>query len=169
MSKGKTTMTYIPAHLVKWTRPANYGGADWPDYYSFGFGRSRDSDALERSNFRCALAAVGGESKTVAVVRESHWAVGWVEWIAIHESDAETLRAADAVRARYADYPVIDEDDFAREEMTEANEIWRTCYTPFARIRYIRVHQHQFDFANYRDMLGCVRGDFFAGYASELL
>lgn len=37
----------------------------------------------------CMLRELGGESETVRVVRESHWAVGWVEWIAIHESDIE--------------------------------------------------------------------------------
>lgn len=101
-------MTYVPTHLKRWTRPNSYFGAEWPNYYSSGFGQSRNSDSLERSNFRCALAALGGESETVLVIRESHWAVGWVEWIAIHESEEPALRKADDLREHYDSYPVVD-------------------------------------------------------------
>ena len=41
------------------------------------------------------LEALRGESETVIVVRESHWAVGWVEWIKIHELDTTALAIAD--------------------------------------------------------------------------
>ena len=57
--------------------------------------RARDSDCLKQSNFAVMLRELGGESETVIVVRESHWAVGWVEWIAIHELDAAALQIAD--------------------------------------------------------------------------
>ena len=88
-------MTYDPEHLKRWTLPDNYFGAEWPDYFSSGVGQSRDSVALERSNFECTLKALGGESETVIVVRESHWSIGWVEWIAIHQDDSAALRIAD--------------------------------------------------------------------------
>ncbi len=68
--------------------PANYSGAIWPAYYDSGVGQHGESDALERSNFTCMLAALGGVSDTVVVVHERHWAVGWIEWIAIHQDDA---------------------------------------------------------------------------------
>src|SRR6266436_1054881 len=71
---GSGAMTYEPEHLKLWTMPDCYFGEVWPAYYSAGVGQSRDSDALERSNFACMLKAVGGESDTVQVVRESHWA-----------------------------------------------------------------------------------------------
>ena len=83
-------MSYEPKHLKRWTMPNSYFGAVWPNYYVF-LGQHRDSDALTRSNFTCGLKALGGESETVEVVRESHWAVGWVEWIAIHQDDAAAL------------------------------------------------------------------------------
>jgi hypothetical protein len=35
--------------------PDSYFGATWPDYYGSSVGQSRDSDALERSNFACML------------------------------------------------------------------------------------------------------------------
>jgi len=119
-------MTYTPKHLKPYTRPENYAGPTYYGYFPF-MGQSRDSDALERSNFRCALAAVGGESDTVLVIRDSHWAVGWVETIYIHESDENALRAADKVRGRLEDYPVVNESDYSELEWEEAAEYWAQC------------------------------------------
>ena len=160
-------MTYT--HIKHWTMPECYAGVEWPNYYSSGFGQSRDSDALERSNFQIALAALGGESETVIVVRESHWAVGWVEWIAIHESNTAALTAAEEQRERYAQYPVLDEDDCSKEEQEESDLTWKNCYSVKERIAYVREYRSQFEFHDYADMLDCIRGRYFAGYASELI
>jgi hypothetical protein len=111
-------------HLHKWTRPQCYIGAEWHDYYSAGAGQSRDSDCLEQSNFAVMLSELGGESDTVTVVRESHWAVGWVEWIAIHESDTAALAVADAACERLANYPILDEEDWSEREWNAACEVW---------------------------------------------
>jgi hypothetical protein len=155
-------MSYTPKNL-------SYVGASWPDYYSSGVGQSRDSDALERSNFAVMLRELGGETETVIVVRESHWAVGWVKWIAIHESDSAALTIADAQKARLEDYPILDEDHCSDVEQDEANETWRNCYSVKERVAYIRAHESQFEFADWADMRACVRGDFFAGYASDFI
>ena len=161
---------YTPEHLERWTRPKNYAGASWPEYYSSGVGQSRDSDALERSNFRCMLNALGGETDTVLVIREHHWAVGWVEWIAIHETDSAALKVADEIVAALQDYPVINDDDFSEEEYAEAGDVWRDCYDWRERIAYIRNASYgEFEFYDFREMLDCVRGNCFRGYASELL
>lgn len=112
------------ANVKRWTMPDCYFGETWPDYYSAGVGQSRDSDSLERSNFTAMLSALGGETETVIVVRESHWAVGWVEWIAVHESDATALQCADDVLERLKDYPVIDEDAWSTLEYEEAADYW---------------------------------------------
>lgn len=162
-------MTYAPKNLKRWTMPDHYFGAKWPHYYSSGFGRSRDSDCLEESNFATALDRLGGESETVLVIRESHWAVGWAEWIAIHESDETALRIADDLRADYNSYPVLDESDFSEREQEAANSVWADCYDAKQRVEYIRRHKSQFEFHDFADMLGCVRGKYFSGYASELL
>ena len=92
--------------LRRWTLPANYMGAKWPDYYSAGVGQSRDSSAFERANFDAMLALLGGEKSggedpkdegsalsLVRVVRASHWAVGWVEWIAIVLTKHKTINS----------------------------------------------------------------------------
>jgi hypothetical protein len=117
-------MTYEPRNLKRWTLPDSYFGEIWPNYYSSGFGQSRDSDDLEQSNFATALKALGGESETVQVVRESHWAVGWVEWIAIHQDDDKALEIADELRDRYENYPVLDDDDWSAREWETVCSAW---------------------------------------------
>lgn len=162
-------MSYQPENLKRWSMPDSYFGETWPDYFSAGTGQHRDSDALTRSNFRCMLRALGGESETVRVIHEGHWAVGWVEWIAIHESDAKALETADEIAATLADYPVLDDEDFSRLEDEEAAEVWRNCYDASGRIDYVRRNRSQFEFRDFQDMIGCIRGNYFAGCASELL
>lgn len=117
------TTTYAPENLRPYKRPDSYAGPDWYGYYAF-LGQSRDSDALERSNFARGLELIGGESETVLVIRDSHWAVGWVETIYIHESDEKALRAADEIKARLADYPVVDESHWSELEWREVTDYW---------------------------------------------
>jgi hypothetical protein len=64
---------------------------------------------------------------------------------------------------------VLDEDDWSEREQEAADTIWRDCYDWHARIKYIREHRSQFEFHDYADMLGCVRSQYFVGYARELL
>ena len=73
------------------------------------------------------LTALGGESETIIVVRESHWAVGWVEWIAIHESDTAALAKADEHCGRLENYPVLDEEDWSRREYEAQCETWENA------------------------------------------
>lgn len=109
--------------LKKWERPDSYAGADWPDWFVF-LGQHRDSDALTRSNFERGLARLGGESETVQVIRERHWAVGWVEWIGVHKSAADKLRAAETMLKQIDAYPVLDDDHFSELEWKEAEQFW---------------------------------------------
>ena len=160
---------FTPHHLKPWTMPAHYFGEVWPAYYSAGVGQSRDSDCLEQSNFAVMLKRLGGESETVTVVRESHWACGWVEWIAIHQDDERALAIADKANGKLEDYPVLDEDDLSDREQEAADETWANCYSVSDRIEYIREHRSQFEFHDLADLIGCVRGRYFAGCAGELL
>lgn len=116
----------VEAH--RWTLPGSYVGATWYGYY-VAAGRSRDSDALEESNFRVMLKALGGEKPpAVIVVREHHWAVGWVEWVGVHESNAAGLAILREQGARREAYPVLDEEDFSEEERTRAMLGLTNCY-----------------------------------------
>lgn len=162
-------MTYTPKFLKLWTLPSCYIGSTWDGFYSAGFGRSRDSGALERSNFEVAWKALQAVSENVQIVSENHWAVGWVEWIAIPADDYAALKAADEMVAAVDNYPALDDIDYFKREQTEADETWANCYNVKERVRYIREHSSQFDFRDLADMLRCVRGNYFAGYASELI
>lgn len=159
---------YTPDHLKLWTRPDCYAGAQWPEWFPV-IGQNRDSGALDRANFDATLKALGGQSETVLVIRESHWAVGWVEWIGVHQSDSVALRTADDIKGALEQYPVVDEFLFSEYEQTEANEVWLHCYRAAERVEYIRKHRAQFEFRGLADMLQCIRGKFFSGYSSELL
>lgn len=144
---------YQPVHLRRWTLPRDYMGAEWEGFYSSGVGRSRDSDALERSNFEAMLQLLefveeetpddcptceDGKEYTRVIVRESHWAVGWVEWIAIHESDTAGLEIADNAAGRLADYPILDEALYWDLEWEDCRQVWEGCYRPRERAAYLR-------------------------------
>lgn len=157
--------------IQKWTRPSHYVGAEWPDYYVF-LGQNRDSDALTRSNFRVGLEALGGETgevwveelgkdiDSIAVIHESHWAVGWVEWIAIHESNTEAITKANEMLEQLESYPILDESDFSALENEECEQVWTGCYDAKERIRYFRNHSYTAD--SLSDLLSAVRGNWYA-------
>jgi len=109
--------------MQKWEYPRDYIGATWYEYYMC-LGQHRDSDTITRSNFICALAALGGESDTVIIERSSHWAVGWIETLLIHESAADKIAIADKILSALENYPVLNEEHYCKLESTEAAEIW---------------------------------------------
>ena len=53
--------------------------------------------------------------------------------------------------------------------MEEANRVWTDCYDDTERVKYIRDNRSEFEFRDFADLMGCARGTYFAGYASELL
>lgn len=118
-----------------WTRPPNYIGKTWEGWFVF-LDRNRDSQLLTSHNFETALReletlstddAPDGDA-TVRAVSENHWACGWLEWIAIHESNAPALAKARELGKRLDDYPILDEESYSERESEAADEIWRGCY-----------------------------------------
>jgi hypothetical protein len=156
---------YVPEHLERWKLPRYYFGQEWPEYYSAGVGRSRDSGCLEESNFRSMLKRLGGESDTVQVVRESHWAVGWVEWIAIHESDEKSLRTADGLKAKLDGYPILDEFDCSELEWEEGSRIWSEVYDWRDRVRELRRHH---ECQSFGELLSAARGSYSSASGVQL-
>jgi len=160
-------------HTVKeWSHPQNYMGATWEGWYSAGFGQSRDSDALEASNFQTAYDALKplanqlsvethdipgalDDECSVQIVRESHWAVGWVEWIAIHSSNTVALEKARELCKRANDYPILDEDDFSRREDEDCEQVWSKCFDPSERVHYFRTHSYTAN--SFVDLLQAIR------------
>lgn len=152
-------------HIQKWTMPTCYAGETWEDYYSAGVGQSRDSDALERANFQamrtllkaCPEVEVGDNGEnSVQVVRESHWAVGWIEWIAIHESNTVALAVADKAKGEIANCHILDEELFSQFEDEECDTVWSDCFDMQERVQYFRKHGHTV--SDWRSLMSAMRG-----------
>lgn len=162
-----TTLERLESSL--WQEAPNYCGKTWEGYYVL-YGQRRDSDALGRSNFESFKLALDPWKDSVVVVREGHWLCGWVEWLGLTpDAPQEAKEAAEKILSALADYPVIDDEHLSKTQEEEADDVWKNCYTWQDRIKYIRKNGSQFDFRNCQDLLRCVRGEYFAGYASELL
>ena len=122
-------------------------------------GRSRDSELIEESNWHAILEALGGESDTVAIERENHWACGWVEHLLIDPADTARVQLANELRERIENYPILDEEDYSRREDESCNQIWTECYRPSERVEYFREHSYT---GTFRELLAAVRGDWYA-------
>lgn len=131
---------YEPKNLKRWTLPPHYMGAHWDEWYVV-LGQHRDSDIVTRCNFQEALKRLrplGTECEievngfpgsdvvtaTVYVVSESHCLVGWVEWIAVHESNEAALKEADEIVESIECYPILNETALSEMEYKEVNEYW---------------------------------------------
>ncbi len=100
--------------------------------------------------------------------RFGHWACGWLEIILVRPGSKAEAEAQEC-EACLANYPILDDMHCSEVEQTEANEVWSNCYSTLQRLAYIKSHRSQFEFHSFADMLSCVRGNYFAGYASELI
>ncbi len=161
--------------LSRWTRDSNYIGEDFSDWYVL-YARNRDADSMVNCNFRVCCDKLGidpdddtKDTPTRKVVRSSHWAAGWVEWVGFHESDSEAMEIAEEIVRSLNQYLILDEDALALAEQAEAEEIWRSRYSWRERLEYIRENYWHFSFKSWTDVLAEVRGDRFSGYASELI
>ena len=78
--------------MNKWKRPDYYIGPDYDDYF-VSFSQHRDSDTLNRSNFEVASKQLE-ELEGVEIIRDSHFLVGWIEYILIPESNDKAVKIA---------------------------------------------------------------------------
>lgn len=131
--------------LKLWEHPPYYGGKTWHGWYSV-YTQTRDSDALEQSNYRSILSALRkvdselandaidarnaeddspGDS-TVTDTRQGHWACGWVECIFVHSSNTRACEMADEIlNALESNGPVYDESDLCELENDEYQTAWQ--------------------------------------------
>lgn len=135
------------SNLTPWTYPRDYGGQSWYGWFAV-YGQHRDSDALDRSNYRrifedlkalnTKLLAADidprnldydseGDS-TVCDTSCNHWAVGWVETIYVHSSNLAACKLADKIRDGLDDYAVYDESDFSEVEHDDEEQAWSNWY-----------------------------------------
>lgn len=134
------TLSHLDLRAIRpWEPPGNWAGKPWNGWF-VGLGQNRDSDTLTRSNFEVFRKALRelpeiyvddsendeawAEANSVFVVRESHWAVGWIEWIAIHPSNEAALKLADELMCAIADYPVLDEGHWSDLVTKEIDDYW---------------------------------------------
>lgn len=145
---GITEMTDLDLRAIKpWDTPDSWVGKPWHGWY-VGLARTRDSDVLTESNFEVFLAALRALPEvlvddtenasqsyrtldgdwsavdSVFVVQESHWACGWLDWIAIHPSNEAALKLADEMLCALSDYPVLDDEDLSRKEDAAVLDWW---------------------------------------------
>lgn len=136
--------------LEKWMWPDCYMGATWENWFVVYY-RNRDSDLLTESNFEEIQKALeplqsdiedeGEEMKSVQTIRENHWAVGWVEWIGIHQSNTAALEEAERLLERIDCYPVLNEDAFSAKEWAEYERSWKD----YGSREFIREIKKQFE------------------------
>jgi hypothetical protein len=105
--------------FVWWEHPED--AHNWCVVYS----HHRDSGLLDQSNAaaieRALQPFMEGDEADVVGERHSHWGVGWVEGYAIRVFDqagkvTAAFRRYCELRARLADYPILDESDYCQRE-----------------------------------------------------
>ena len=161
--------------LQEWQRPDSYIG---PDYYEWCvlLGQNRDSDTVTRSNFAVALQQLqqfdDQEEESYQVIRDGHWACGWIEYILIHASNSEAVKTGERIKQKIDSYPILDEYHHGELEDEEALAIWKNCFDRFGRADYIRSHSEScFDSGidNWSRLRECLEGKFYPGHPSELI
>lgn len=104
-------------------QPWPIGGSYYGErgHWLIATGQHRESDALDRSNFRVIVADLTARyPESTAVERATCSLVGWRERLLVDVADADARRAAEAWAERLEDYPVADDEDFSNLEYAEA-------------------------------------------------
>jgi len=114
---------------------SNYSGHNYSGWL-IGPMKTRDSDALSRSNFRVALDLLGGEQEDKVEVRSvNHWACGYFYQIMVkcNTDNLDAIQKLYNMHLKLEDYPVLDEDDWSQEETDESEETIENNITSFVR------------------------------------
>lgn len=82
---------------------------------------SRDSDALERSNWSVITTTIlAAYPDDTAIERSHHWAVGWIDRLLVRPG-SPAVAAMEQWHQKLDNYPVADEDAYG---LLEYNEEW---------------------------------------------
>jgi hypothetical protein len=79
---------------------------------------TRDSDALERSNWDAQKAAMPTDDSTYTTMEFGHWACGWFQ-IMLVKPDSLAHHIALEIKGRLEQYPVLDEELMGQYESEE--------------------------------------------------
>lgn len=102
-----------------------HGDLPLGETWGFTFSVHRDSDRLERSNWEViSTDLLKKHPNTVEIVHCGHWAVGWLDHLAVKMIDQNgriTRAGIDILDwlEKLSDYPVADEDHYSELEYTE--------------------------------------------------
>lgn len=114
---------------------AGYALPDRADWYVLPVGVNRDSDTLDRSNWRVALRSLsaacpdGEGPDTYEVHRFGHWGCGWFDVAIVNPACEVAVAVAVDIAASLANYPILSEDDYGQEESADADQAWRNMDT----------------------------------------
>jgi hypothetical protein len=120
---------YYSEMLPSWGHPTGFDSAanfigQVPQGYCI-YSQNRDSSILERTNFTVILEQLGGEGEHVEVVKHSHWACGWIEYIIVDKQAPNSLldTCVDILRA-LSDYPVMSDERYSDAQYEAIHEHW---------------------------------------------
>lgn len=114
--------------LKKWKHPKHYMGETYYDYYIL-YARTRDSGLLQNHNWTQLLESLGGETCPedeggLIIARASHFAVGWIELMMIHENATDVIAQAEDLLQSLAEYPILNEDEYWNIQHEFCQEYW---------------------------------------------
>lgn len=120
-------------HLKQWGTVSNYVGEEPVDYYIV-YSQNRDSSLLDQSNFDYIWRKLEkynqvahGKPPRARILRASHWAVGWIDFILVHRDSEDACLIADDLLVDYIYYnPILDEYDYYERESDYKREYWRS-------------------------------------------
>jgi hypothetical protein len=101
--------------------PRGLGPDDQSDWRVLPTSRTRDSEALDESNYQAALKCLADADPTgenYETHRFGHWGPGWVEIIVVKPGTAAHEEAV-RIECSLADCPVLDESDYSDREHEE--------------------------------------------------
>ena len=110
---------FVPKNLGLWEKPSDFSTSetDLGDHYVI-YSQNRDSNLLTKSNWDYIVKNLDSHEcdylgdEFYRISHFSNWAVGWSEYILIHKDHTDLLKIADEIMGRYADYVVLDDEEF---------------------------------------------------------
>lgn len=108
--------------MERWKHSSNYMGADYTEYFML-IDHNRDSGILAESNWHSAIKILNAKNAKYQIVRFSHWAVGWIEMILIHQSEQTAIDAGNEIERVLSEYAVLNDEDFSNREWDAISEL----------------------------------------------
>lgn len=113
--------TYKEYSPTQWDAKGAFGLPG--DHLVPAFIQTRDSDALERSNFTCFKAMLDKEGIDYKIHRFGHWGPGWYEIFLVPPTE-DARRVIKEAESAIENYPILNEDHYSELEWNEASEYW---------------------------------------------